>query len=493
LFAVFETIFEFFINRPVFLLAVMALPLLIAARYLKLFPSKLLLLFAILPAALSLTLSVVSPDEEIFQLLLAGVIGIDVLLILLATFDAWMTVGRSHFSATRTLMGTGSQGKKYDVKLRLSNASKKSFLLTARDDTPPGFTATPEEFSTTVSGVSNTQFKYSYVCNKRGRADFECVYLRVNSPLGLWHGHYQIPVKSQVNIYPDIQQITEYDLLARTNRLSLLGMRRSRKIGQDNEFERLRDYTQDDNFRHIDWRSTARRQKLTVRDFQANQSQQIIFMLDCGRMMTGTHVSPDGEEVSMIDHSINAMLMLSYVALRQGDSVGLITFSNRVHNFTPAKSGVKHINRLLHATFDQDATHVESRYDEAFLYLRKNCPKRSLVVMISNVLDDINAMQIKQYMSVLTGRHLPLAVLLRDQAIFSALEEYERGVEHGDLAAGGGTSIYQAAAAAGVLNWRHQVIQDLKHQRVLTMDVFPDQLTAELVNQYLNIKARHLL
>jgi len=497
LFAAFEILFEFFINRPVFLLAIMAVPLFIAAKFLKLFPSKSLLFFALLPAFLSLTLAVVSQTESEefspFRMLFWGVIGVDVLLVIIATLDAWMTVGRSHFSASRKLMGTGSQGKKYDVKIRLANASKRSCVLTVRDDTPVGFTATPEEFSTSVAGVSNTQFKYSYVCNKRGRADFEHVYLRVLSPLGLWRGHYRIPVQSQVNIYPDIQQITEYDLLARTNRLSLLGMRRSRKIGQDNEFERLRDYTQDDNFRHIDWRSTARRQKLTVRDFQANQSQQIVFMLDCGRMMTGTHISDDGEEVSMIDHSINAMLMLSYVALRQGDSVGLITFSNRVHNFTPPKSGVKHINRLLHATFDQDATHVESRYDQAFLYLRKNCPKRSLVVMISNVLDDINAMQIKQYMGVLTGRHLPLAVLLRDQAIFSALDEYEQVAGVDDLAAGGGTSIYQAAAAAGVLNWRHQVIQDLKHQRVLTMDVFPDQLTAELVNQYLNIKARHLL
>ena len=334
-----------------------------------------------------------------------------------------------------------------------------------------------------LRGQSNTEFEYEYVSDRRGKIDLRTVYLNVASPLGLWRSYHEIPPNHRSTFTRTFSRFPNTTLLARTNRLSLLGMRRSRSIGQDNEFERLRDYTQDDNFKHIDWRSTARRQKLTVRDFQANQSQQIIFMIDCGRMMTGTH-----GKTSTIDHAINAMLMLSYIALRQGDSVGLITFSNEVHNFTPPKSGVKHINRLLHATFDQSANHVESRYDQAFLYLRNKCPKRSLVVTITNLIDEINSSQVKQYMSVLSGRHLPFAVLLRDHAMFDAMEEFE------DLPWDRrGEKLYEAAAAASILNWRNQLINDLKHQGILTMDVFPEALTAGLVNRYLDIKARHLL
>ena len=199
--------------------------------------------------------------------------------------------------------------------------------------------------------------------------------------------------------------------------------------------------------------------------------------------MTGTH-----EKTDMIDHAINSMLMLSYVALRRGDSVGLITFSNKVHNFIPPKAGVKHINRLLHATFNQSATHVESRFDQAFLYLRNKCPKRSLVVTITNLIDEINSSQVKKHMSVLTGRHLPFAVLLRDHSMFDAIDEFENSPpgqrDH---------RLYEAAAAASILTWRNQLINDLKHQGVLTMDVFPEGLTANLVNRYLDIKARHLL
>ena len=145
---------------------------------------------------------------------------------------------------------------------------------------------------------------------------------------------------------------------------------------------------------------------------------------------------------------------------------------------------MKHINRLLHASFNQRASFAESRYDEAFLYLRKNCRKRSLVILVTNVIDEINSHQIRQYLGSLTGHHLPLGVFLRDREIFTAVDEVDFQQAE---------SVYQAAAAVDVLSWRHQVIRDLKHSGVLALDVFPEQLTSTLVNQYLEIKARHLL
>ena len=315
-------------NRPIIMLALMVLPLLLAARYFKLYPSKWTLYLAAIPCLAAIALSRYTTDgswlEAIFWLfvlivnvVLLGVFLVDGLMML-------MTRRAKHFSCSRTIGGTGSLGKKYLVQLRVVNRGLSGCGVIIRDDLPPGFTVSPSQFKTTLRGQSNTEFEYEYVSDQRGKVDLHTVFLNVASPLRLWRAYYEIPTESSVNVYPDIQQISEYDLLARTNRLSLLGMRRSRSIGQDNEFERLRDYTQDDNFKHIDWRSTARRQKLTVRDFQANQSQQIIFMIDCGRMMTGTH-----GKVATIDHAINAMLMLSYIALRQGDSVGLITFQQR--------------------------------------------------------------------------------------------------------------------------------------------------------------------
>ena len=486
-----QTIFEFLIHRPLMLMILMALPLLILAVRSGLYPSRLMLWLAALPALCSLIAiwdptggaKVAGIEFKFWVLIVVGIL--DGLILLAALVDMLLVVfwlNPRKFSCTRKLLRVASQGKKQEVEIELINRSRLSCSLEVKDDLPQSYIAEPDKFVTRIDGLSRTSFSYDFVCNQRGQSQLECVHLLVNSPIGFWKAFYQVPFESTVNVYPDMKQIAEYDLLARTNRLSLLGMRRSRKIGQDNEFERLRDYSQDDNYKHMDWHATARRRKLTVRDFQANQSQRIIFMVDCGRMMTGT----DGD-ISLLDHSLNAMLMLSYVALRQGDSVGMISFSDRVHNYTPAKSGVKHINRLLHATYNQHANFVESRYDDAFLYLKTHCLKRSLVVLVTNVIDEINSHQIRQYLGSLTGRHLPLGVLLRDREVFDAVEEYESNPNPGSKA------IFEAAAATDVLGWRHQVVRDLRHQGVLAMDLFPEQLTSELVNQYLEIKARHLL
>ena len=116
------------------------------------------------------------------------------------------------------------------------------------------------------------------------------------------------------------------------------------------------------------------------------------------------------------------MLMLSYVALRQGDSVGMITFSDEIHSFVPPRGGMNQMNRLLHASFDRFPQLVESRYDQAFRYLASHCRKRSLVVLVTNVIDEVNANQIERYLTNLVGRHLPLGVLLRDRRLFDAVE-----------------------------------------------------------------------
>jgi uncharacterized protein (DUF58 family) len=304
------------------------------------------------------------------------------------------------------------------------------------------------------------------------------IFLRARSRLGLWQRDYRYPAAATIHVYPDIGQLAEYAVLARTNRLSLMCVRRTRRIGQDNEFERLRDYTLDDNYKHIDWKSTARRNKLTVRDFQANQSQRIVFLLDCGRMMTNSV-----EGLSLLDHALNAVLMMSFVALRQGDSVGLLAFSDEIHTYVPPRGGMSQMNHLLHASFDRFPRLVESRYDQAFLYLASHCRKRSLVVLVTNVIDEVNSRQIDQYLASLVGRHLPLGVLLRDRRLFDAANAK---VEDEPV-------LYRAAAAAEILTWRRQVLRDLVAQGVLALDLFPEQMTAPLVNRYLEIKARHLL
>lgn len=460
---------------PWLTLLVIFAPLIALAMWRRIYPHIPLVLLMIGPCVLTFALLFWS---DLFLVVAIA----DIIVVLIAAADFWTLPRARAFSAERTAMRVASIGMPHQVTLLISNHSKRPFFVSVRDDLPDEFLADPEEFSTRMEPRSRVTMHYEFRSRRRGAFMLSTVYLRTRSFLGLWRRYLNYPVETAIHVYPDMKQLSEYAILARTNRLSLMGVRRTRKIGQDNEFERLRDYTLDDNYKHIDWRTTARRNKLTVKDFQTNQSQRIIFLLDCGRMMTNNSCG-----LSLLDHSLNAMLMLSFVALRQGDSVGLVCFSDQIHTFVPPRSGMAQMNRLLHAGFDRFPRLVESRYDEAFVYLDTHCKKRSLVVLMTNLIDEVNSHQVHQYLTNLVGRHLPLGVLLRDHSLFDAVDAVDPRYPAADR------KLFRAAAAAEILTWRHQVLMDLEHRGVLSLDVFPEDMTAPLVNQYLDIKARHLL
>lgn len=462
---------QFFQQYPWFLLGLFLLPLVLLAMFRRTYPHIPLAIAVAGPGVLSLTV-LFWPAQFWF------VVAVDGVLATIALADLFTLPQLRQISVERRVGRIASIRQKHTVTLLVTNHSRRALTVWIRDQVPEQCTAVPEQFVVRLAPRSRSVVHYDLKASRRGSFEMETIYLRVRSRLAMWQAFMRQPAYAQIYIYPDMKQLAEYAVLARKNRLSLMGLRRTRRIGQDNEFERLRDFTRDDNYKHIDWRSTARRRKLTVKDFQTNQSQRIIFLMDCGRMMTNMSA-----ELSLLDHALNAMLMMSFVALRQGDAVGLICFSDRVHTFVPLRGGAKQMNHLLHACFDRFPELVESRYDEAFLYLRTHCLKRSLVVLISNIIDEVNSHQLHQHLSALVGRHLPLGVLLRDHQLFDAA----------DAPASAGPEIFRTAAAAEILTWRHQVLTDLEHEGVLVIDAYPEDLTAPLVNRYLEIKARHLL
>lgn len=521
------------VQNPAILLALATVPLILLGRWKNVYPAKPLIWLVLLPVIPSLGIAFKPIATLLFMAsmvaLIVGVIGrymgmvrpttmvllilvaivaalamsqdplpvilvIDVLILSAMGFDLFSIPRSSWFKAERSCQKTASLGKKHPVSLTVLNSAPKPrfqlpgleaigkrFRTTSviiKDDLPQEFAATPPDFDIDLPPRTRATLQYDIHASRRGAFNLHKVYLQVRSRLGLWKRIVDVPVETAINVYPDMKQLSEFEMLARTNRLSLMGVRRTRRVGQDNDFERLRDYTLDDNYKHIDWRSTARRQKLTVRDFQTSQSQRLIFMIDCGRMMTSR-----AKGLSLLDHSLNAMLMLSYIALRRGDSVGLLCFSDRIHSFVPPRGGSRQMNHLLRASFDRFPEQVESRYGDAFLHLSKSCRKRSLVILMTNLIDEINANQVHQYLSTMVGRHLPMGVLMRDHGLFQSADTNWRD----------DAGMYRTAAAAEIICWRHEIIKDLQHQGVLSLDVFPEDMTANLINQYLEVKARHLL
>jgi uncharacterized protein (DUF58 family) len=439
---------------------------------LSVWPGRALALALLVPALLSLGLFV---TEGIGP----AVLVLDALIVLVALGDLATLIGSAHFHAERHSNAIGSLGEPQEVELTIENQGGLARRLRIRDDVPDTFEAEPAECVVDAPARSRAALVYTVVPRRRGSYVMEHVAALVSSRLGLWQRSVVWPARTEIRVYPDIRQIARYTVLARRDRLSTLGVRRTRKLGTDNEFERLRDYIEGDEPRHMDWRATARRRKLTVRAHQVNQSQRLMFLIDCGRMMAGD----TGGGLSPLDHALNAMLLLAHVALIRGDQVGLLAFSEGVRAYVPPAGGARRIERLVHSVHNVFPELVEPRYDRAFVELEKRYRKRSLVVLITNLFDDVHAQAVADHLGNLVGRHLPLLVLLRDHDLFALADD----------APDSGLAFYQGAAAAAILNWRERTLTALRRRGVLTLDLFPDEMTAPLINRYLQIKARHLL
>jgi uncharacterized protein (DUF58 family) len=440
-------------------------------------PTRLLCLVALVPLV---------PTVALFAApaLWPAVVGADALAVLLALIDLATLPRQRGLRVRRELQPIATRGAVHPVTLVIENRLRRAVDLAVIDDRPPSVEAHEAIVPLRIAAGGRRRILTRIVPTERGEVRFERVFVRCASRLRLWHGFWRYPAPDVLHVYPALRQIGRYALYARTNRMSLLGVRQSRRIGTDNEFERLRDYSSDDQFRSIDWRATARRLKLTVRDHQSNQSQRVVFAIDCGRMM----VNRTGGE-SLLDAALDAALTLAHVALAQRDEAGLLCYDEGVSRWLPPRAGRGQLNRMIAAVHDVQPRLVESRADTALLHLQRHCRKRTLLVVLTNVIDDRNADRIRSHLAPTVGRHLPLVVLIRDAALFTPVQAWDGGAGR----RGATATLERAGAAADILLWRRQVLADLQTDGVLTLDARPEDLTADLVSAYLAIKARRLL
>lgn len=441
------------------------------------YPTRLALVVLLVPSLLSLGLLV---DGTWLWALLV----LDAAVIAALGFDALLgTVRRNDLALHATVPRTWSRGRGETIVLALENRGRRTWRCTIAPDLPRVLPTEelPTDLVLPPQGVMEASFRAR--AGRRGSFRFGGAHLAVRSRLGFWQRRLHLAQNHEIHVYPDLRQLADYALLARTDRLSLIGVRSSRRIGGDTEFERLRDWHSDDEVNRIDWKATARRDQLTVRDYQISQSQSLILVIDAGRMMASRARSVAGDEVSLLDLAIDSALMLAWVAIKQNDRVGLIAYADNVLRWVPPEGGARQINRLIHAVHDLEPALVESRHDQAFLHLGRHSRKRSLVALFTNLLDDVNADLVLRHCRGVVGRHLPLAVLLRDPDVHARLREAPADED----------ALWTHGAAAVIAQWRQGVLDRLTTAGALVVDADPDRLTAETISEYLTVKAKHLL
>jgi uncharacterized protein (DUF58 family) len=296
--------------------------------------------------------------------------------------------------------------------------------------------------------------------------------------MGLVARQHCVSREQAVKVYPNLVETAKFTLMARRGRLEMGGIRAARLVGAGREFESLRDYQPDDEYRRIDWKATARRGKLVSRQYEVEKSQNVILVLDVGRTMLS---EIDG--IAKLDYAVNAALLLAYVATLSDDNVGLLVFDDQVRTWIPPKKGRGQVYRLLDALYNAKANKTEPDYRQALGYVKARWRRRSLMICFTDLWDPDSSQRTISELISLQPRHLVACVTLMDTNVLRRVEA--------PLAAP--QDAYERAVALQVLNDREKASAELKQRGVLVVDTPADKLSAALVNRYLEVKEKMML
>lgn len=405
-------------------------------------------------------------------------IGLIVLVIALFVLD-WRGAGHiSTFQVKRTHDTKLSLGADNPISLSVRSLQRRKIIFRLRDEPPDDFQIDTSVLNGEVSPRDTWQGVYYVRPLRRGDYGFGNLNLRWQGPFGLVIRQASIEAQSPVKVYPNLLDVQRYDLLLRRNRLQELGLRNTRLFGEGTEFERLRDYVPDDEFRRIDWKATARRHHPVTIEYQTERSQTVITVIDVGRMMQ----SPV-KQIAKLDYVINAVLLLGYVATGMGDKMGMMTFADDIGQYINPRQGRKQFYQILEMLYAVKPQPVEPNYRRALSYLALKQRKRSLIVVFTDLSGGITIDSLVAHISVLAQRNLPLVVTISDPDIYAAARQSPTD----------SLSVYQRAAANQFLDERQLALDTLQCHGVLTLDVPAHQLSWKVINRYLELKGRNLL
>jgi uncharacterized protein (DUF58 family) len=419
-----------------------------------------------LTALLALAVAVsIWPDYAVYWNTLAGLAAI------LALLDAVTAFRVPAPEVARAVQASLALGVPVEVRLRVRNRSSLRLACDLHDHHPPSLECEGLPRRIALEPAQWTEIRYQVRPVARGETEFGQSELRVFSPLKLFQVRRLAGVPSRIRVYPNFRALARYTLLATDNRLSQIGVLQVRRRGEGTEFHQLREYRQGDAQRAIDWKATARTQKLISREYEDEKDQRVLLVVDCGRRMA----SKDGD-LSHFDHTLNAALLLAHVAVRQGDAVGMLTMGGISRYCEPRKS-LAAVHAIMNRAYDIEPTLAVPDYHRAATDVMRYVRRRALVILLTNLRDEDDD-GLLPALHLMRTRHLVVLASLREEIISRALtarvDSFDRAVTH--------------AAAADYLALRERVFRRIGATGVMTLDVEPERLPIHLVNRYLELK-----
>jgi uncharacterized protein (DUF58 family) len=403
----------------------------------------------------------------------------NVLLLVAAFIDSRLSRLPASFSLERDFDGRFAVGAETEVRVKILNNSPRTLTLILKDEFPPEMKLiNPREGRVRVEAHTRAMLVYTLVPPKRGRFEFGLTAVRYLSRLGLVWNQTRAGKTASVKVYPNMRRAREAELKALGARSLVASHRKTSWRGEGREFESLRDYVRGDELRHVSWTATARRGKLTTRQYQIERDQTILIALDAGRLMTARI-----ENETKLDLAVHAALALMSAAARGGDNAGLIVFGRQIKTYLPPKRGVEHLDATLEALHALEPEMIEPSYARAFQFIAANTKRRALVVLLTDLVDEEGSRELLTSLKLLRPRHLPLVVTIADRDLKSVVRDAP--VSAHDL--------FTQSVAEEIIHQREAALRLVEAQGGLALDVTAAALTPALLETYLRVKERGLL
>lgn len=389
----------------------------------------------------------------------------------LCASELWFLRRTPALTVSRSMPTVLSLGEWHDVTLRIDNHGQRALSLTVHDHCPQVFEVIGQPVTVRIERGGWVQCTYRCRPRRRGAVSFGQTELLVRGPAQVLARTVRLGDERSVSVYPNFRAVARHGLMGFSQHGAMAGVHLRRRRGHGLEFHQLREFRDGDSLRQVDWKSVSRRRQLVSREYREERNQRVVFVLDCGRRMHAL----DGE-LSLLDRSLNALLLLAYVALQQGDSVGVLTFSGS-SRWLPPVGGTRAMQSILRTVHDLESTTAPSDFEEAARTLSARQPRRALVVLLTNLRDD-DSEELPRLLATLRRKHLVLVASLRDPALDEVLARSVSGF----------SDALTRAATADYLS-RRDAAHNLLHGRGLSLlDVQPADLPRALVRRYVDIK-----
>ena len=406
-------------------------------------------------------------------------LGYDILLLGAAFAESRICRLPKGLMISREFSSRFAMGAETEVRIQIQNASNRSVSLMVKDEYPPQMSLSGmREGRVDVDAQTSATLIYEVKPPRRGRFEFGQTSLRFRSRFRLVWCQTKVVEPTTVKVYPNMRRAREAELKALGARSVVSSHRKTSWRGEGREFESMRDYVRGDELRHISWTATARRGKLTTRQYQIERDQTILIALDAGRLMTARI-----EQETKLDSAVHATLALFSAAARAGDNAGLVVFGRRIKSYLPPGRGRDHIDAALEALYAVEPEMIEPSYANAFEFIAMNSKRRSLVVLLTDLVDEEGSKELLTSLHLLRPRHLPLVVTIADRDLKAVVRQVPGSVRE----------LFTQSVSEEIIHHREAALRLVESIGGLALDVTAAALAPALLESYLRVKERGLL